>query len=54
MMTWGFTTLWIVGWICFINLFALVGKDFRSTNNTNEEKDKTLSKKIDKIFTANK
>jgi len=52
MMRWGFTTLWIVGWICFINLIALVGKDFRSTNNTNEEKIALLTPAADMMEVA--
>ncbi len=38
MMRWGVIILWTVGWVCFINLIASVGKDFRSLNNVNEEK----------------
>jgi len=38
MMRGGFIILWIVGWVCFINLIALVSKDFRTRNNVNEEK----------------
>ncbi len=47
MMRWGFIILWIVGWICFINLIALVGKDFKSTNNKNEEKITLLNPAVD-------
>ncbi len=52
MMRWGFITLWIFGWICFINLIALVGKDFRSTNNVNEEKIALLNPAVDMMEVA--
>ena len=32
-----FISLWIVGWVCFISLFASIGKDFKSINNVNEQ-----------------
>ncbi|MGI8581023.1 MAG: PspC domain-containing protein [Chitinophagaceae bacterium] len=38
MMRIGFISLWILGWVCFINLIAAVSKDFKSRNNVNEEK----------------
>lgn len=38
MMRIGIISLWILGWVCFINLIATVSKDFRSRNNINEEK----------------
>jgi phage shock protein PspC (stress-responsive transcriptional regulator) len=38
MMRIGIISLWTLGWICFICLLASLSKDFRSTNNVNEEK----------------
>ena len=32
-----FISLWIIGWVCFINLIATVGRDFRSTNDIAEQ-----------------
>jgi phage shock protein PspC (stress-responsive transcriptional regulator) len=32
-----FISLWILGWVCFINLIAFLGKDFSSTNDNVEQ-----------------
>jgi len=36
-LAFGFSILWIVGWVCFIMLLANVSKDFRRTNNPVEQ-----------------
>lgn len=36
-LAFGFSILWLVGWVCFIMLLANVSKDFRRTNNPVEQ-----------------
>lgn len=36
-LAFGFSILWLLGWVCFIMLLANVSKDFRRTNNPAEQ-----------------
>jgi phage shock protein PspC (stress-responsive transcriptional regulator) len=32
LVRWSFASLWLLGWVCAINLIALIGRDFRSAS----------------------
>ncbi|MEO6489082.1 MAG: PspC domain-containing protein [Ferruginibacter sp.] len=48
-MRFTFAGLWMVGWICFISLIVSVGRDFRSTNNPEEQEVALLNPGINRL-----
>lgn len=36
-LSWSFTALWVIGWICLFALISLVGRDFSSSNHFSEQ-----------------
>ena len=45
----GFISLWIVGWFCFISLIASVSTDFRSVNNVSEQEVGLVNPSVNKL-----